>query len=78
MRSMKKPTLRQLREQHQVTINDLAYASDLSSLLVWAMLTGRPIDRSDAHAIIMGFNKLRGTQYTLEDIAVSLSREVAG
>ncbi|GCE47650.1 hypothetical protein KTH_25190 [Thermosporothrix hazakensis] len=65
-----RPSLRLLLERHHVSINDLARASEIEVLLVWAMYVGRPTTREDAQAIVQGLNRLCNTRYTLDDISV--------
>ncbi len=68
MNTHEKPSLRALCIEYGVNILALAQASNRHPLLVWDMIVGNPVPREEAHMILCGFNSLRGTSFTLEDI----------
>ncbi len=68
-----RPSLRMLCLEYGVTILDLARASNRHPLLIWDMLVGNPVSREEAHMILCGFNSLRATSFTLDELRISLS-----
>lgn len=67
-----KPTLLQLREQYGVGTVPLARAARVAPDIVYFMLIGIPVERGDAEKVLLGFKKLTGVEYGLEEITIAL------
>ncbi|HCI82264.1 MAG TPA: hypothetical protein DHW02_21530 [Ktedonobacter sp.] len=72
METNKKPTFYELRLEHSVNMYQLSQESGISSLVVWSLLTGRPVTKHEAQHVLDALNRLRHTQYTLSDVALVL------
>jgi len=70
-----KPSLRALCIEYGVNIMALAQASNRHPLLVWDMIVGNPVPRAEAHMILSGFNSLRDTSFTLDNISFVVAVE---
>jgi hypothetical protein len=67
-----KPTLLDLREEFCFTIVELADVAEVETQIVYCMLIGRPVSRWQAKKVLLGFKRLSGKTYRLEDISVNL------
>lgn len=74
---LKKPTLLQIREQHHLTLLDIAEASQMEDRLVWYALINREVTRCQASRILAGINALAHTSYQLEDLRMNITDSCA-
>lgn len=77
----KKPTLMQLRRNHNyrantdITTKQLAETSGVALADVFQMELGRPISLEDAHKVLHVFSRLVGKQIKLSDVDVIIKQE---
>ena len=67
---MPKPTLLNLREKHGISTVKLASAAQVPPEIVYFMLVGIPVTRSDALLVLQALSRLTGVDYALEDVYV--------
>jgi len=70
----RKLTLLQIRERHGLSILDVAWESNLPTIVVWRAFVNRTgIRLGQAKNIIHGVNALAHTHYTLRDIDIKIA-----
>ena len=76
-----KPTLMQLRRQHNAKANTPITSKQIAELAAvrvsdeFLMELGRPVNVTTATSVINAFNTLTGQHYTLNDIEVSIKKD---
>ncbi len=61
---------RDLWLRHHASLLEIAQESKRDPQLVWDLLLDHPIERSDAHMILCGFNALCNASYTISQIHI--------
>ena len=81
MQAEKKPTLLQLRRQHNTKADTPITSKQLAELAAvrvsdeFLMELGRPVNVATANRVINAFNTLTGQRYTFNDITVSIKKD---
>jgi hypothetical protein len=70
---MIKLTFKHILKKHQVSMTEVSRYSGISTLLIWMMVLGQPVQREDAERALAGLNRLCGTTYRLETLNMPLS-----
>ena len=76
-----KPTLMQLRRQHNqhtdppITSKQIAELAAVSTSDEFLMELGRPVNAAVANRVINAFNTITGKRYTFDDIEVSIKKD---
>lgn len=71
METVKRTNLGDLMLKHQMTLRELMTAG-APGTAVWALCLGDPVDQDRARAVMVAFNQLRSTNYTLDDVEALL------
>ncbi len=74
---MSNPTLSQLRAQHHFEIPTLATEAGVGNRVVYAMLRGLPVERTEAEKVLAGLTRLLQSEweFTLDMVDVVLEEE---
>ncbi len=74
---MSNPTLSQLRAQHHFEIPALAERAGVGNRVVYAMLRGLPVERTEAAKVLAGLTRLLKSEwdFTLDMVDVVLEEE---
>ena len=74
---MSNPTLSQLRAQHHFEIPALSARAGVGNRIVYAMLRGLPVKRTEAEKVLAGLTRLLKSEwdFTLDMVDVVLEEE---
>ena len=78
MEETRKPTLYDLKVAHHFDLLELAVKAGVHDLVVYSMLTGKPVRRWQARLILTALCEITGLSYTLDMVRVVFIEENEG